>query len=333
MNKLKFILAGCGRIGRRHASLICQKYKLDAVCDILPERAAQFSKEFSCTSYTNVRDMIKAEDANVLVVCTPNGLHAEHSIKGLENGIHVLCEKPMALKVDDCISMMNAAEKVGKHLLVIKQNRYNPPVVTVKRLLDENKLGKISGFQVNGFWNRPSSYYKQSWHGSLDMDGGTLFTQFSHFIDLLYWFLGDVERVEAMAGNFQHAGLIEFEDSASVLLKMKNGAIGSFNYNVNAFQKNMEGSITLFGENGSVKIGGEYLNILEYFVVEGMEIPDLKTGNPANNYGSHRGSMNNHREVYDHLEKVLSGEQAPLPDARDAMKTVEIISKIYQKIR
>ena len=333
MNKLKFILVGCGMIGKRHASLISQKNTLMAVCDILPERAREFAAKFSCRSYTEISEMIAEENADVLVVCTPNGLHAQHSILALQHGINVLCEKPMAIQLADCLKMISAADAVKKHLLVVKQNRYNPPVSAIKQIFDKGALGKVSSFQLNCFWHRPANYYLDSWHGSKELDGGTLFTQFSHFIDLLYWFLGDVEFVHAIGGNYLHEGTIDFEDAGAVLIKMKNGVIGTMNYNVNTVKRNMEGSFTLFGNKGTVKIGGEYLNRLEYFEVDGMEMPELKSGNPANNYGSHSGSMNNHSEVYDHLEKVLNGEQAPQPDAREAMKTVEIISQIYKKLQ
>jgi predicted dehydrogenase len=152
-------------------------------------------------------------EVDVVSVCTPNGLHAEHSISILKAGHHVLCEKPMALFVNDCSSMITAAERANRRLFIVKQNRFNPPVEAVKALIDQGKLGKLYSVQLNCFWNRNNEYYQNSWKGTRDLDGGTLYTQFSHFIDLLYWFIGDVETVSATTGNFHHQGLIEFEDT------------------------------------------------------------------------------------------------------------------------
>ena len=333
MSKLKFAIVGCGNIGKRHAALIAGKHELVASCDVHLSRSREIADKFGGFSYASSDELFSNHrNLDVAVICSPNGFHAEHAIQAMQNGAHVLCEKPMAIHLYDCEKMIETSNRFQKRLLVVKQNRYNPPVIAVKKLLDDKSLGNITCFQVNGFWNRPSSYYVNSWHGSKDLDGGTLFTQFSHFIDLLYWFLGDVEKVESITGNFLHEGLMDFEDSGCVLMTMKNGAIGSFNYTVNAFEKNMEGSIALFGEKGTVKIGGEYLNKIEYWNVKDVQEPSVGVGNPANNYGEHKGSMNNHSQVYDHLEAVLKRGEAPQPNAFDAMKTVEIISKIYSGI-
>ncbi len=187
----------------------------------------------------------------------------------------------MALTVPDCSAMVNAAEKANKRLFIVKQNRFNPPVEAVKKLIDDRKLGKIYSIQLNCFWNRNEDYYKNSWKGTRELDGGTLFTQFSHFIDLLYWFVGDVDWVSAQTGNFHHQGMIEFEDTGMVILKFNNGAIGTINYTVNAYKKNMEGSFTIFAEKGTVKIGGQYLNELEYQSLEGEPISNLASGKSA----------------------------------------------------
>ncbi len=183
---------------------------------------------------------------------------------------------------------------------------------------------------MNCFWNRNPEYYQNSWKGTKDLDGGTLYTQFSHFIDLLYWFLGDVESVKANTGNFDHQGLIEFEDTGVVILKFLNGAIGTINYTVNAYKKNMEGSLTLFAEKGTIKIGGQYLNELEYQCMDGDPITDLPPGNPPNNYGQYLGSMSNHDKVYKNLVDVLSGQGAIATSGMEGLKTVEIIEKIYK---
>ena len=327
---LNFAIIGCGRIAKRHAEQIVKHGKLAAVCDIIPAKADEMALRYNAKAYYSIEELLQAErDLSLVAVCTPNGFHAAHSIKALESGYYVLCEKPLCIIVEDGKKMIAAAEKAGKKLFVVKQNRYNPPVVFLKELIANGKLGKIFSFQINCFWNRPEAYYTD-WKGSKDLDGGTLFTQFSHFIDLLYWLLGDVAAVKTICKNFAHP-TIEFEDSGIVAFEMKSGAIGSLNYTVNSFEKNMEGSFTVFAENGTVKIGGQYLNELEYCNVAVIEKPNLITGNPANGYGFYQGSMSNHDKVYKNLIKALEDENHEFASAEDGLKTVEIIEKIYKK--
>ena len=266
---------------------------------------------------------------DVITICSPNGLHAEHSIKSLDAGFHVLCEKPMAINVHDCGEMIKAAERNNKRLFAIKQNRFNPPVAAVKAAIDEGKLGKIYSIQLSCFWNRNEDYYKNSWKGTKNLDGGTLYTQFSHFIDLLYWIVGDVKRAQTITGNFAHQNIIEFEDTGVVALEFYNGTIGTINYTVNSFGKNMEGSLTIFGEKGTVKIGGQYLNELEYQNIQDFEFKDLPVGNTANNYGQYQGSMSNHDRVYENVVDVLNNGSAISTNSFEGLKTVEIIDKIY----
>src|SRR5688572_19134223 len=231
MKKIRFAIIGCGRIAQRHAAHIKSRGVLAAVCDVVKEKAEQLATEYDAISYYNIDELLKAETGlDVVSVCTPNGLHAGHSIKALQAGFHVLCEKPMALQVSDCLKMIEAADKAGKRLFIIKQNRYNPPVAAVKKALEEERLGKIYSVQLNCFWNRGIAYYANSWKGTKDMDGGTLFTQFSHFIDLLYWMVGDITEVRSMIHNYAHQGTIEFEDTGVVMLQFANGAMGAINY-------------------------------------------------------------------------------------------------------
>ncbi|OQP50804.1 oxidoreductase [Niastella yeongjuensis] len=330
MNKLRFAIIGCGRIAQRHAAHIRNRGILAAVCDEVKEKADQLAKEYDAIAYYNVDELLKAETGlDVVSVCTPNGLHAEHSIKALQAGFHVLCEKPMALTIEDCGKMIAASDKAEKRLFIIKQNRYNPPVVAVKKALDEERLGKIYSIQLNCFWNRGADYYANSWKGTKKLDGGTLFTQFSHFIDLLLWMIGDVKHVQSMMANYAHQGIIEFEDTGVVTLQFVNGAIGTINYTVNSYSKNMEGSLTIFGEKGTVKIGGQYLNELEYQHIEDYRIADLPAGNIANEYGNYVGSMSNHDKVYDNLIDVLLHNGVMTTSAWEGLKTVSAIEKIY----
>jgi UDP-N-acetyl-2-amino-2-deoxyglucuronate dehydrogenase len=324
-----FAIIGCGRIAKRHAEQIKKHGKLIAVCDIIEDRAKEMAEEYGARAYTSSEVMLLNEkDVNIVSVCSPNGLHAEHSIMSLKAGKHVLCEKPLATSSKDAKAMMDAALKNNRKLFVVKQNRYNPPVAAVKEMLESDLLGNIFSFQINCFWNRPQQYYLNSWRGTKKLDGGTLYTQFSHFIDLLYWLMGDVKSVKAIVSNIDHPE-IEIEDTGLVILEMLNGAIGTLNYTVNSFQQNMEGSVTIFGENGTVKIGGQYLNELEYQCIKNTEKIILPQGNTANNYGFYTGSMSNHDKVYENLVKAILDPAHEFASAHDGLKTVEIIEKIY----
>ena len=332
MNKtVRFAIIGCGKIGVRHAAHIQQYGLLIAVCDIDFEKANAVASQYNLPAYTDLHEMLSSEpQIEVVVVCTPNGLHASHSIAALQKQKHVLCEKPMAIAVEDCREMIEAASANGRQLFVVKQNRFNPPVVAVKNLLENNLLGKIYSIQLNCFWNRGNAYYDNSWKGTKELDGGTLYTQFSHFIDLVYWMFGDVKKILALTGNLAHQQVIEFEDTGVVALQFETGLLGSIHFTVNAFKKNMEGSLTIFAEKGTVKIGGEYLNKLEYQCINDLEIENLPAGNQSNDYGTYQGSMSNHDKVYKNVLEVLHENKPMSTLSFEALKTVEIIERIYK---
>lgn len=335
MNKINFAIIGCGRIAHRHAEHINNFANLSAVCDIKIDRAEVLGKKYKCNYYSNIDELLEKEkDIDVVSICTPNGLHAEHTIKSLLAGNHVLVEKPMALTVKECEDMITTAEKVNKRLFVVKQNRFNPPIQALKQVIDEGRLGKIFSVQLNCFWNRNDDYYKNSdWKGTKKLDGGTLFTQFSHFIDLLYWLFGDVEETYSILKNSNHHNVIEFEDNGVVILRFASDIIGTINYTVNSYKQNMEGSITVFGEKGTVKVGGQYLNVLEYQQIEDYKITNIPESGPANDYGFYQGSMSNHDKVIANVVDVLNGNGEIATSGYEGKKTVEIIEKIYSKIR
>jgi len=327
---LTFAIIGCGRIAERHAEHIQKVGRLLAVCDIIPARAEALGEKHHCRIYYSVDDLLQCEkDVRVVAVCSPNGLHALHTMKALNAGKDVLCEKPMAITSYDCGEMIKAAEKNNRRLFIVKQNRFNPPVAAVKQAIDKGLLGRIFSIQLNCFWNRNDAYYLNSWKGTQNMDGGTLFTQFSHFIDLLYWMVGDVKKAYALTGNFNHTDSIAFEDTGVALLEFYNGCLGTVNFTINSCQKNMEGSVTIFAEHGTVKIGGQYLNELEYQNIQGFVIDNPPKGNTANDYGTYTGSMSNHDKVYENLADVLNNGAAISTNAFEGLKTVEIIEKIY----
>jgi UDP-N-acetyl-2-amino-2-deoxyglucuronate dehydrogenase len=334
MKKLKIIIIGCGRIGNRHAKHIKTYCELVAVCDVIKEKADSLGKEYNTSVFYSIEKLLNSNiECDVVAICTPNGLHAKHSIMSLDKGFNVLCEKPLGINVSECGEMLKAAEHNNRRLFAIKQNRFNPPVEAVKTAIDSGKLGKILSVQLSCFWNRNEDYYKDSWKGTKNLDGGTLYTQFSHFVDLLYWMIGDVKNTYGFSRNSMHQEMIEFEDSGVVALEFYNGAIGTINYTVNSYGKNMEGSLTIFGEKGTVKIGGQYLNELEYQNIDRYEIKDLPKGNTANNYGNYKGSMSNHDKVYQNLVNVMQSGDSISANAFEGLKTVEIIDKIYSSIR
>ncbi|MCD6063956.1 MAG: Gfo/Idh/MocA family oxidoreductase [Flavipsychrobacter sp.] len=327
--KIRFAIVGLGNIGRRHAEHIRQNpaTELVAVCDI-DEQKKSYAEEIPF--YTGLKEMLQAVQADVLCVCTPNYLHETHTIEGLEARLHTVVEKPMAISVAECERMIATAEKTGKTIFAVKQNRYNPPVQAVKKLITENQLGEIYMLQVNCFWNRGDAYYAESdWRGTKNKDGGCLFTQFSHFVDILYYLNGKVEKVEGWIHNFAHQHNTEVEDTGSFVLRGENGTIINFNFTTCSYESNMEGSITIFAEKGTVKIGGQYLNTIEYQKLETARLPEINISAKANNYGLYQGSMSNHDKVIQNVVDVLHHGQAVMTSAAEGCEVVRMIEQMY----
>jgi len=334
-NSLGFALIGCGRAGERHVAQAGKFGRFVAACDINEAAARRLCRDLDAEVFTDYAAMLAAMQTkvDVVAVCTPNGLHCEHTIKAFEAGFHVICEKPMAITVHECGEMIKAAERANRRLFVVKQNRYNPPVAHLKQLLDSGALGRIYSAHLNCYWNRNERYFESDWKGTLKMDGGTLYTQFSHFIDLIYWLVGDVKEAFAFTDNYCHRDSVEFEDCGVAILRFYNGAIGSVNFTINSYRRNMEGSITLFCEKGTVKIGGQYLNEIEYQQVKDMAPAELKAGRGPNEYGEYQGSMSNHEDVYANVHSVLTSGGSIGTIGFEGLKTVEIIDKIYSAAR
>ncbi|MES2004522.1 MAG: Gfo/Idh/MocA family oxidoreductase [Bacteroidota bacterium] len=331
MKKIRFAIIGCGKIGERHAVQAQLYGELIAVCDIMEKPARDLAEKYQLPFYVSIEDLLENETtADVMVICTPNGLHATQSIQALQKGYHVLVEKPMAVSSKDCKRMMEAAAASGKHLFTVMQNRFNPPVMAVKKALDENIFGKLYSFQITCLWNRGADYYRDSWHGTKELDGGILFTQFSHFIDLLYVFFGEVKTISAFTKNAAHENCIEFEDSGVAILACENGVIGTIHFSINSFQKNAEGSLTILGEKGTVKIGGEYLNTLQYQQFESGQLMGTIPASEPNEYDTYRGSMRNHDKVYETVVATLQTGKPFYATPMEGFKTVEIIERIYR---
>ncbi len=331
---ISFAIIGYGKIGERHAEFISAHPDawLSGAFDIKENRLDIFEKNYpNARVYNSLEELLKDGNVDIVTICTPNNSHAEISIHSLQAGKHVLVEKPMAIRKVDCEQMIHMSLKTGKSLFVVKQNRFNPPVQAVKQLFDRNKTGKILSVAVQCYWNRNEAYYRSSdWKGIKALDGGTLFTQFSHFIDVVYYLLGDMEILHAQLANVSHQGLIEFEDTGVVSFQLKeHHAPGVLHYTTSAFHQNMEGSITIFAERATIKIGGKYLNTIEYQATDGFDITDIPESGPPNQYGAYEGSMSNHDKVIDNVVKSLQGRGEIMTNAYDGLKTVEIIENIY----
>ncbi len=329
--KIKFAVMGCGHIGKRHAEMICRNNdtELVALCDILPEEQTGVEK-FDVPYFTSFDDMVADCDIDVVSICSPNGLHAEHALKALEAKKHVVCEKPMALKKSDCEAMMIKALQVNKQIFCVMQNRYSPPAQWIKELVESNTLGNIFMVQMDCYWNRDDRYYKaNSWKGKLDMDGGVLFTQFSHFIDMMYWLFGDIYNIKSQFNNFTHTKNTEFDDSGSVSFKFEKQGIGILNFSTAVWDHNFESCLTIVAENGTVKLGGQYMEMVEYCHVKNILKPNLPPTNPANDYGAYKGSAANHNYVIENVVTTLRNSSTASTNALEGMKVVEIIEKIY----
>jgi len=259
-------------------------------------------------------------------------MHASLAIKAIEAGCNVVIEKPMALTLADAEQVVYTSLKYRKLVFCVMQNRYSPPSVWIKQMVDSGKLGKIYMVQLNCYWNRDERYYKAGgWHGNKQLDGGTLFTQFSHFIDIMYWLFGDICNIQARFADFNHKEITDFEDSGIVNFDFVNGGMGSLNYSTSVWNKNMESSILIVAENGSVKIGGQYMNEVEYCHIKDYEMPELAPTNPGNDYGPYKGSAQNHNFVIHNVVSVLSGTttESITTNVLEGMKVVDIIQRIY----
>lgn len=333
---IKLGIVGCGSIAGRHAQAIQEngRAKLEAVFDIKPERGQAFGEKFNCAIASSYEELL-AMDIDIINVCTPNGCHFENTVQALKKKKNVLVEKPMALKKEHCEEMINVALKNNKQLFVVKQNRFNPPVQAVRKLMEEGRLGDVYYVLVNCFWNRNKEYYLNSdWKGDKQLDGGTLFTQFSHFVDILYYLFGDIKDVSGIITNASHQDLIDFEDTGSFNFKFKSGAaIGNLNYTTSSYLQNMEGSLTVFAESATIKIGGKYLNVIEYQKTNGFDITGLPQSGPANQYGYYEGSMSNHDKMIANVIDALEGRGTIMANAMEGMKVVEIIENMYQTAR
>jgi predicted dehydrogenase len=331
--KIRFAVVGSGHIGKRHAEMIRREEEAQLVAMVDIRSAEECGAEdFNVPFFQSIEDLIASGvEFDVVNVCTPNGLHAGQSLLALEAKKHVVVEKPMGLSKDNCEKVIFKSLQMSKSVFCVMQNRYSPPSQWIKQVVEDGILGEIFMVQLNCYWNRDDRYYKKgNWKGTQDLDGGTLFTQFSHFIDIMYWLFGDIDNIQGRFADFTHAESTDFEDSGLVTFDFINGGMGCLNYSTAVAQQNLESSITIIGRKGSVKIGGQYMNDVEVCNIDGYEMPVLAPTNPGNDYGAYKGSAANHNFVIRNVIDTLKGRTTATTNALEGLKVVEIIERIYK---
>ncbi len=330
MKKLRFGLIGCGRISKNHFDAIAQISEAEyvACCDVVPERAEEAAQNYEISGvYADYKEMLRKEHLDAVSICTPSGLHPEIGIAVAEHKINVVTEKPMALSIQSADELINACDTHKVKLFVVKQNRLNATMQLLKKAIDKGRFGQIYLAQSNVFWQRPQSYYDSApWRGTWALDGGAFLNQASHYVDAMSWLLGNVDSVCGVTATM--ARNIQAEDTGCAILHFSSGAIATINVTMLAFPKNFEGSITILGEKGTVKIGGVAINKFEKWEFEEYDDDDrvITESNyqPPNVYGF------GHLPYYQNVVHSLLGKAEPNTDGRDGRKSLEIVQAIYQ---
>ena len=332
---VRFGILGYGHIGKRHASAIQDHpaAELTHVADVLSEEGcgAEAVVENGVTFYSSIEGLTNSDNLpDVVSVCTPNGFHSSHAISLLNAGCHVILEKPISLSVDDAKSIKQVSDETGKNVFCVMQNRFAPPSVWLKSLVDSGKLGAIRQVHIQCFWNRDDRYYKPGgWRGTLALDGGPLYTQFSHFIDVMYWIFGGIKSPQARFYNQAHTHNTEFEDSGQITFDFKREGWGSFTFSTALDRKNFESSLTLVTENGTVRIAGQYMQNLVHCDIDGYTPPALPESAPPNDYGDYKGSASNHQHVISNVIDALSNDATIATPLSEGIDVVEIIGQMY----
>ncbi|MCB5262072.1 MAG: Gfo/Idh/MocA family oxidoreductase [Candidatus Cloacimonetes bacterium] len=333
MEKVRIGLIGCGRISKNHLDAVSQipEAEFVAVCDTVPEKAKQVAEERGITKvYDDHHEMLAKEELDLVSICTPSGMHPEHGVDVANAGVHVLTEKPMAINIAAADRLIKACDDNHVHLFVVKQNRLNSTMQLLKQAVEKNRFGRIYMAQANVFWQRPQAYYDmEKWRGTWEFDGGAYMNQASHYVDAMYWLLGNVDSVSAYTATM--ARNIEAEDTGSAIIHFRNGIIASINVTMLTYPKNFEGSITIIGEKGTVKVGGVAVNKIEKWEFEEYNDDDRIALDsnyvPPNIYGF------GHNPYYRNVVDTLLGRAVPSTDGRDGRKSVEIIQAIYRSAK
>ncbi|NMB53705.1 MAG: Gfo/Idh/MocA family oxidoreductase [Leptolinea sp.] len=330
--QVKFAIVGCGNIGSRHVAVVNaqEQASISALCDVEEEKLKSLTAKYGpIPCFTSFDELLENTDADVVNICTPHGLHAPMAIAAANKGKHVLVEKPMALTTREADDMIAAGEKNRVRIMVVKQNRYNVPIGLAKKALDSGKMGKTYMVICNVLWNRHEGYYRDSnWRGRKALEGGALYTQVSHFLDLMIWWFGDVVQASSQIATLSHN--IEIEDNGTARLVFESGVLGSLSWSTSVYNKNYEGSITILGENGTIKIGGQYLNKVEFWDVQSLPLPeDVVFVDKPNFYGNYQGTSSNHDKVINEVVADLLFERHNTVEGDEGRKTIQAIEMIY----
>ncbi len=330
--EFRIALVGCGRIAKNHFEAIgrVDGLSLSAVCDEVEERAREAGELCGVPWFTSYDEMLKQSECDAVTIATPSGLHPAHGIKAAKAGKHVIAEKPMAISLSTADALVQACDDAGVHLFVVKQNRLNPAVQLLRRAIDRGRFGRLYMANATVRWARPQEYYDQApWRGTWEFDGGAFMNQASHYVDLIQWLVGPVESV--MAKTATMARRIEAEDSGAAVLKFRNGALGVIEVTMLTYPRNLEGSITLIGETGTVKIGGTAVNKVEHWQFASYDdddkLIDAASTTPPTVYGF------GHEGYYRNVLAVLRGDASPDTDGRSGRKSLELVLGIYESAK
>lgn len=331
--KIRIGIVGCGRISKNHFGSIekhADEMELIAICDIDPVTLAEHAEKYNVPSYSTMEEMLEKEQLDLVALCTPSGSHPEQTVLAAKHRIHVMTEKPMATRWKDGVRMVKACDEAGVHLFVVKQNRRNTTLQLLKRAVTEKRFGKIHMVHLNVFWTRPQSYYDQGngWRGTWEFDGGAFMNQASHYVDLLDWLIGPVEKVQAMMSTTRD---IEVEDTGVLNVKWRNGALGSMSVTMLTYPKNLEGSITILGEKGTVRVGGVAVNDIQLWQFE--EPRDYDHQIQEANYETTSVYGFGHPLYYKNVIDVMRGLAAPETDGREGLKSLELLIAAYLSAR
>ncbi len=328
---IKIGLLGCGRISKNHFEAIAQQKDAQVVacCDIIPERAKEAAEKYNIPFWTTkYEEMLKRDDIDLISICTPSGLHPEHGIQAAKASKHVLTEKPMACRLNEADELIKACEEAGVKLFVVLQNRLNPSIQLVRRAFDEGRFGRIYMITSNVFWTRPQDYYDMSpWRGTWKLDGGAFMNQASHYVDMVQWFGGPIEEVKSITATL--ARNIEAEDTGAAIIRFENGAIGSINVTMLTYPKNLEGSITILGEKGTVRVAGTSMNKIEQWDFVDQQPYDVgidqHNTEPTSVYGF------GHAGYYRNVINTLQGKNHPISDGLEGRKSLRLLTQIYKE--
>jgi UDP-N-acetyl-2-amino-2-deoxyglucuronate dehydrogenase len=331
--KIRIAIVGCGRISRNHFASVekhSDSLELAAVCDTDPQVLSAHEAQYQVKGYNRLETMLAEEELDMIAVCTPSGLHADQTILAARHGIHVMTEKPMATRWADGLRMVKACDEANRRLFVIKQNRRNATLQLLKRAIAEKRFGKIFMVHINVFWTRPQEYYDSAkWRGTWELDGGAFMNQASHYVDLIDWIIGPVADVQAMTGTLDRD--IEVEDTGVLNIRWRSGAIGSMSVTMLTYPKNLEGSITIIGEKGTVRVGGVAVNQIQHWEFE--DTKDYDQGIEDASYETSSVYGFGHPLYYKNVIDVMRGEADPDTDGREGLKSLELLIAAYLSAR